>query len=82
MTKCWLVPFLIAGLFSDKVFADCLPAPDTPAAVIEHFQRFKKPLPERFCAKEAAPQPSHEGPFRSVRGRPRRRVRGRPGRRG
>ena len=60
MTKCWLIPFLIAGLFGDKAFADCLPAPDTPASVIEHFQRFNKPLPERFCSKEAAPQASHE----------------------
>ena len=41
---------------------DCLPAPDAPASVIEYFQRFNKPLPERFCAKEAAPQASHEPP--------------------
>jgi hypothetical protein len=60
MTKCWLIPFLIAGLFGDKAFADCLPAPDTPASVIEYFQRFNKPLPEQFCAKEAAPQASEE----------------------
>jgi hypothetical protein len=58
MTKCWLISFLIAGLFGDKAFADCLPARDTPASVIEHFQKFNKPLPERFCAKEAAPEAS------------------------
>ena len=58
MTKCWLISFLIAGLFGDKAFADCLPAPDTPASVIEHFQRFNKPLPERFCAKEAPSEAS------------------------
>jgi hypothetical protein len=58
MTKCWLISFLIVGLFGDKAFADCLPAPNTPASVIEHFQRFNKPLPERFCAKEAAPEAS------------------------
>ena len=62
MTRCWLIPFLIAGLFGDKAFADCLPAPDTPASVIEHFQRFNKPLPEKFCSKEASPQASHEPP--------------------
>ena len=62
MTKCWLIPFLIAGLLGDKAFADCLPAPDTPASVIEYFQRFNKPLPEQFCAKEAAPQASEEPP--------------------
>jgi hypothetical protein len=62
MTKWWLIPFLIAGLFGDKAFADCLPAPDTPASVIEYFQRFNKPLPEQFCAKEAAPQASEEPP--------------------
>ena len=65
MTKCWLIPFLIAGLFGDKAFADCLPAPGTPASIIEHFQRFNKPLPEQFCAKEAAPQASHEPPQES-----------------
>ena len=65
MTKCWLVPFLIAGLFGDKAFAACLPAPDTPASVIEHFQRFNKPLPEKFCSKEASPQASHEPPQES-----------------
>jgi len=42
--------------------ADCLPASNTPASVIEYFQRFNKPLPERFCAKEAASQASHEPP--------------------
>src|SRR4051812_12858117 len=42
--------------------ANCLPAHDTPASVIEYFQKFNKPLPEQFCAKEAAPQASHEPP--------------------
>jgi hypothetical protein len=65
MTRYWLIPFLIAGLFGDKAFADCLPAPDTPASVIEHFQRFNKPLPEKFCSKEASPQASHEPPQES-----------------
>jgi hypothetical protein len=60
MTKCWLIPVLIAGLFGGEAFADCLPAPDTPAAVIEHFQRFNKPLPEQYCAKKAAPQAPQE----------------------
>ena len=41
---------------------DCLPATDAPASVIEYFQRFNKPLPERFCAKEAALQGSHQPP--------------------
>jgi hypothetical protein len=49
----------------DKAFADCLPAHDTPASVIEYFQRFNKPLPEQFCAKEAPPQASHEPPQES-----------------
>ena len=62
MTKCWLIPFLITWLFGDKAFADCLPAPDTPASVIEYFQKSNKPLPEQFCAKEAAPQASEEPP--------------------
>ena len=65
MTKCWLIPFLIAGLFGDKAFADCRPAPGTPASVIEHFQRFNKPLPEKFCSKEASLQGSHEPPQES-----------------
>jgi hypothetical protein len=52
----------MTGLLGDKAFADCLPAHDTPASVIEYFQRFNKPLPEQFCAKEAAPQASHEPP--------------------
>ena len=65
MTKGWLIPFLMAGLLGDKAFADCLPARDTPASVIEYFQRFNKPLPEQFCAKEAAPQASHEPPQES-----------------
>ena len=65
MTKCWLIPFLIAGLFGDKAFADCRSAPDTPASVIEHFQRFNKPLPEKFCSKEASLQGSHEPPQES-----------------
>jgi hypothetical protein len=62
MTKCWLIPFFMAGLLGDQAFADCLPAHDTPASVIEYFQKFNKPLPERFCAKDAPPQASHEPP--------------------
>jgi hypothetical protein len=65
MTKCWLIPFLMAGLLGDKAFADCLPAPDTPASVIEYFQRFNKPLPEQVCANEAGPQASQEPPQES-----------------
>ena len=62
MTKSWLIPFFMAGLLADKAFADCLPAEDTPASVIEYFQKFNKPLPEKFCAKESPPQASHEPP--------------------
>jgi hypothetical protein len=62
MTKYWLIPFFMAGLLGDKAFADCLPAEDTPASVIEYFQKFNKPLPEKFCAKESPPQASHEPP--------------------
>jgi hypothetical protein len=63
MTKHWLITLLIVGLFGGKAFADCAPSPDTPASVIEYFQRFNKPLPEQFCAKrDAAPQASVELP--------------------
>jgi hypothetical protein len=62
MTKRWLIALFIAGLFGGKAaFADCVPSPDTPASVIEYFQKFNKPLPEQFCAKEdAIPQASEE----------------------
>ena len=50
MTKRWLIALFIAALFSGKTFADCVPSPDTPASVIEYFQKFNKPLPEQFCA--------------------------------
>jgi hypothetical protein len=60
MTKWRLISFLIVGLFADKAFADCLPAPDTPAAIIEHFQKFNKPLPEQFCAKRTVPHESSQ----------------------
>ena len=61
MTNRWLIALFIAGLFGDKAFADCVPSPDTPASVIEYFQKLNKPLPEQFCAKEdAAPKPSEE----------------------
>ena len=66
MTKYWLIPFFMAGLLGDKAFADCLPAQDTPASVIEYFQKFNKPLPEKFCAKESPPQASHEPPQDSL----------------
>jgi hypothetical protein len=60
MTKRWLIALLIAG-FGGNAFADCIPSPDTPASVIEYFQKFNKPLPEQFCAKEdVAPQASEE----------------------
>jgi hypothetical protein len=65
MTKYWLIAFLIAGLFGDSAFADCVPAPGTPASVIEYFQKANKPLPEQFCAKEADPQASYESPEES-----------------
>src|SRR5262245_31673 len=61
MTNRWLIALFIAGLFGDKAFADCIPSPDTPASVIEYFQKLNKPLPEKFCAKEdAIPQGSQE----------------------
>ena len=44
-----------------QAFADCVPSPNTPASVIEYFQKLHAPLPERFCANEdAAPQASDE----------------------
>jgi hypothetical protein len=62
MTTRFLIALLIVG-FSDKAFADCVPSPDTPASVIEYFQKFDKPLPEQFCVKEAAPaQTSEDAP--------------------
>ena len=65
MNKPWLIALSIAGLFGGKAFADCVPSPDTPAPVIEYFQRLNKPLPEQFCAKEdAAPQASEVPPQR------------------
>jgi hypothetical protein len=61
MIKRWLIALLIAELFGAQAFADCVPSPDAPASVIEYFQKFNKPLPEQFCAKEdAAPQASEE----------------------
>ena len=61
MTKSWLVAFFVAGVSSGQAFADCVPSPDTPASVIEYFQKFNKPLPEQFCVKENPPHAS-EGP--------------------
>ena len=61
MTKSWLIALFVAGLSSGQAFADCVPSPDTPASVIEYFQKFNKPLPEQFCVKENAPHAS-EGP--------------------
>jgi len=61
MTKSWLVALSVAGLSSGQASADCVPSPDTPASVIEYFQKLNKPLPEKFCAKEdAAPRASEE----------------------
>jgi hypothetical protein len=65
MTKYWLIAFLIAGSFGGNAFADCVPAPGTPASVIEYFQKANKPLPEQFCAKDADPQASYESPEES-----------------
>ena len=63
MIKRWLLGLLIAGLLGGKAFADCVPSPDTPASVIEYFQKLNRPLPEQFCVNEdAAPQASEE-PF-------------------
>jgi hypothetical protein len=54
---------LIALFFGDKAFADCVPSPDTPASVIEYFQKLNKPLPEKFCAKEDAAHRASEEPL-------------------
>jgi hypothetical protein len=59
MTRRFLIALLIAG-FGDKAFADCVPSPDTPASVIEYFQKFDKPLPKQFCAEEASPQTTED----------------------
>jgi len=73
MIKRWLIALLIAGLFGGQGFADCVPSPDTPASVIEYFQNFNKPLPEKFCAKEhvgpqASDEPSRQPPQAYVEG--------------
>ena len=61
MIKRCLLGLLIAGLLGGKAFADCVPSPDTPASVIEYFQKFNRPLPEQFCVKEdRAPHASEE----------------------
>ena len=52
MIKRCLLGLLIAGLLGGKAFADCVPSPDTPASVIEYFQKLNRPLPEQFCVKE------------------------------
>src|SRR5665809_135579 len=65
MTEVWVSPVLIAGLCGDRAFAGCRPAPYTRACFMEHFERFNKPLPEKFCSKEASPQASHEPPQES-----------------
>jgi hypothetical protein len=62
MTKRWLFAFLFAGLFGGNAFADCVPSPNTPASVIEYFQKLNKPLPEKFCAKEDVAPPASEEP--------------------
>ena len=73
MIKRWLIALLIAGLFGGQAFADCAPSPDTPASVIDYFQKFNKPLPEKFCAKEhvgpqASDEPSRQPPQAYVEG--------------
>ena len=55
MIKRCLLGLLIAGLLGGKAFADCVPSPDTPASVIEYFQKLNRPLPEQFCVKEDEP---------------------------
>ena len=55
MIKRWLLGLLIAGLLGGKAFADCVPSPDTPASVIEYFQKFNRPLPEQFCVNPKEP---------------------------
>ena len=55
MIKRFLLGLLIAGLLGGKAFADCVPSPDTPASVIEYFQKLNRPLPEQFCVKEDEP---------------------------
>ena len=47
-----------------QAFADCVPSPDTPASVIEYFQKFNEPLPERFCAKEDVAPQAYDEPTR------------------
>ena len=73
MIKRWLTALLIAGLFGGQAFADCAPSPDTPASVIEYFQKLNNPLPEKFCAKEhvgpqASDEPSRQPPQAYVEG--------------
>ena len=68
-----LIALSIAGLFGGQALAECVPSPDTPASVIEYFQKFNKPLPEKFCAKEhvgsqASDEPSRQPPQAYVEG--------------
>ena len=63
MIKRCLLGLWIAVLLGGKAFADCVPSPDTPASVIEYFQKLNRPLPEQFCSKEdATPQASQNPP--------------------
>ena len=55
MIKRCLLGLLIAGLLGGIAFADCVPSPDTPASVIEYFQKLNRPLPEQFCVKRRRP---------------------------
>jgi hypothetical protein len=64
MIKRWLIALLIAELFGAQAFADCVPSPDAPASVIEYFQKFNKPLPEQFCAKEHVAPQAYDEPSR------------------
>ena len=64
MIKRRLIALLIVGLFGGQAFADCVPSPDTPASVIEYFQKFNKPLPEQFCAKEHVAPQAYDEPSR------------------
>jgi hypothetical protein len=67
MTMRWIIVFSVAGLFSGQAFADCLPAPDTPARSSNIFRNstsrcpnssaLRKPLPP-----QASEEPSQEPP--------------------
>ena len=75
MIKRCLLGLLIAVLLGGKAFADCVPSPDTPASVIEYFQKLNRPLPEQFCVEgrrhPSSPPKILPTPMRMSRNRPR-----------